>query len=270
MIAEMYKRREKLAYIYLTIILLVFGGYITWNIPANRSEWLETLFFLGPVLLIIFIAVSSRNHYNKVKDLSIPHSKKPIIDLDHIVLKQDSSAITRLLAFENSGELIGKYQPAQLPKWLFPIAVFKSSLLTLFPFKTSFVSSDGNTLFTFERKGFKKSSITVYDQKDEVLGVYQQEEFKGLFHIKGELKDENDQSILPVKVSGTSGDFTLKDHANRRWAYFYNGRFPHEYTKIFRDTDNDIVEISNAITLKEKKLLLALIGYLFLERSNRK
>lgn len=53
---------------------------------------------------------------------------------------------------------------------------------------------------------------------------------------------------------------------NEQWAYFYHGRFPHEYTKIFRDVDNDIVEVSNTLSEEDKVRLLAVISFLFIAR----
>ncbi|WP_281657845.1 hypothetical protein [Halobacillus sp. Cin3] len=73
-----------------------------------------------------------------------------------------------------------------------------------------------------------------------------------------------------MQASGLSGDFTLKDETGHTWAHFYNGRFHVEYTRIFRDIDNDIVELSDTLTKENKTLLLGTIGFLFIERSLRK
>ncbi len=81
--------------------------------------------------------------------------------------------------------------------------------------------------------------------------------------------NSHDEVVLPVKTSGFSGDFSLKDTNDHRWAYFFNGRFPHEYTGIFRDVDNDIVELSDDLSIEHKMLLLGMIGYLFIARNNR-
>lgn len=91
--------------------------------------------------------------------------------------------------------------------------------------------------------------------------------FKSLLNIKGELFDENNEFLLPVTVYGLSGNFSL-NFENEQWAYFYNGHFPYEYTKIFRDVDNDIVEVSNTLSEEDKVRLLAVIGFLFIARIN--
>jgi len=96
------------------------------------------------------------------------------------------------------------------------------------------------------------------------MGTYLQEELKALFHIKGKLLNEKEEPMITIQGSGFSGDFQWKDEAGKTWASFYNDRFPHEYTEIFRDTYNDLVQLSDSISKQEKTLLLAVVGYLFM------
>lgn len=70
-------------------------------------------------------------------------------------------------------------------------------------------------------------------------------------------------------MSGFSGDFNLVDEEGRCWADFYNGRFPHEYTELFRDIDNDIVGLSGQLREDEKQLVIGAVGFLFMERQLR-
>lgn len=39
MLAEMYKKREKLAYVFLTVTLLVAGGWLIFQTPDSNREW---------------------------------------------------------------------------------------------------------------------------------------------------------------------------------------------------------------------------------------
>ncbi|MFD2924723.1 hypothetical protein [Halobacillus naozhouensis] len=269
MIAEMYKRRENLAYVLLVVVTLVVAGYLVLERPESTSGWVEASTFLVPLGFMLAVAITSRQKYNKVKGLSIPYSTTSILEIDHLVLKQDAGLIPRLLCFGKNGYFVGTYKPIHLPWYLYPVLIYKRSLLTMLPVTIAFISHTGETLFTLKRVGFKESVIAVYDQESQYLGRYVQEDFKSLLHIKGELRDCNEELILPVKASGFSGDFTLKDINDHRWAHFFNGRFPHEYTQIFRDIDNDIVEISNDVSQEHKMLLLGMIGYLFIARNNR-
>lgn len=113
----------------------------------------------------------------------------------------------------------------------------------------------------------KKSIVTVKNVHGRKLGEYVQEDWKSLVNIKGVLRDADDKLILPVKVKAFSCDFTLTDSEGRQWARFYNGYFPHEYTNIFRDVYNDIVELSDNLSKHHKMLLIAMIGFLFLQRN---
>lgn len=108
--------------------------------------------------------------------------------------------------------------------------------------------------------------LTIFEQENKEIGTYIQEELKALFHIKGELFKEKEEPILSIKASGFSGDFSWKDEDGKQWAYFFNGKFPHENTDIFRDTHNDIVELSDKLSKQDKTRLLAVIGYLFMAR----
>ncbi|WP_270181343.1 hypothetical protein [Alkalihalobacillus sp. CinArs1] len=267
MIAEMFKRREKYAYLGLIVVTVFSGVFLAFNLPKTNGEWAEMIVLLLPILFLAFIALISRKKYNEVKGVDFPQSHSSLLACDHLILKQDAAMMPRLLSFEKDGSFVGRYQLVDVKWWLYPIALFQSSMLSLIPHRVAFLSNEGKKVFSFRREGFKKTKVTIYDHEDQVIGTYEQEEFKSLVNLNGELKDENGSVILPVKVAGFSGDFHLIDEDGHRWAYFYNGRFPHEYTKIFKDMDNDIVEVSNRLSERDKVRLLSFIGFIFMERS---
>ncbi|HLR52141.1 MAG TPA: hypothetical protein VK072_04625 [Candidatus Avamphibacillus sp.] len=63
MIAEMYKRREKLGYVFLGFVILIIVGWLLLQTPETTGEWLEMLFFLLPLGLVFAIIMISRSHY---------------------------------------------------------------------------------------------------------------------------------------------------------------------------------------------------------------
>lgn len=60
MIAEMYKRREKLGYAFLGFIILIIVGWSPFQTPETTEKRLEMLFFLMPIGLIVSIILVSR------------------------------------------------------------------------------------------------------------------------------------------------------------------------------------------------------------------
>jgi hypothetical protein len=64
LVTEMYKRREKLGYIFLGLFILVVAGWTLFLTPETTREWLEMLFFLVPVGFILSIILISRSRYN--------------------------------------------------------------------------------------------------------------------------------------------------------------------------------------------------------------
>ncbi|MDE4084419.1 hypothetical protein PO902_05080 [Planococcus maritimus] len=267
MLAEMYKKREKLAYVFLVgtlAIALVFSIFAT---PEAPSEWVELLPFLFPIGLSVAVVLISRAHYKKVKDIEIPRSKKQLLELKDIVIKKDAALIPRLLLFEKSGQYIGSIEMAKLSWWMYPFLVFASSLIGLFPMTYKLVNNDGASQITFRKTGWlKQSTLEIFNDEQEKIGTYIQEELKALFNIKGVLYNEKEEAVLSIKASGFSGSFCWNDQQGRRLAYFYNGMFPHEYTHLFRDTHNDIVELADDTSDKDKVRLLAVIGFIFFTR----
>lgn len=267
MIKEMYKRRENLGYIFLGFVILVILGWVLLRPPESTGEWLEMLVFLIPIGLVFSIILLSRSQYNKVKDFQIPNSEQQLLDLNHVVIKKDAALIPRLLLFEKDGKFIGMVKPLEIPWWMYPLLILDSSFMIFFPLTYGFIKHDGKTQFIFQKKGWlKQVKLTICDQENKEIGTYIQEELKALFHIKGELFNEEAEQILSIKASGFSGSFSWNDEEGNQWAYFYNGKFPHEYTDIFRDTQNDIVELSDKLSKQDKIRLLAVIGYLFISR----
>ncbi|MFS0749424.1 hypothetical protein [Oceanobacillus sp. 1P07AA] len=265
MIAEMYKRRVTTSYILLGLVACVIVGYAYVEPPKTTADWGEFAVFLIPVVMLVTIVVLNKKHYNKTVSVDIPNSARLIFDLDHFVMKKDVAFFPRLLCFEKDGNYVGSLEPINIPWYVYPFGFFYSSLVVHFPLTYAFIDNQENTLFTFKQKGFKTTVLTIYNEHDQKIGIYKQEEFKSLLNIKGELFDENNEFLLPITVSGASGNFSLNCE-EEQWAYFYNGRFPHEYTKIFRDVDNDIVEVSDTLSKENKVRLLAVIGFLFIAR----
>lgn len=269
MIAEMYKRREKLAYIAFIALVLIGTGFVFYTSPSSTEEWLESAALFLPALMMAGIAIASRIKYHKVKDVAIPVSNANIVNLNHIVIKKDAAWLPKLLVFEKSGAFIGTFQIKRIPWWAYLVIFYQSSLITFLPIQMVFTSNKGEVVFSCRRKGFKRSVVEILAPGDEHIGSYIQEEFKSLVNIKGELRDRDGDLLMNVKSSGFTGDFTLNDRDGHLWARFYNGIFPHEYTTIFRDVYNDIVEMSDRLSEKHKILLLGMVGYLFLNRNSR-
>ena len=267
MIAKMYKRREKLAFVLLCITLIMLVVYVGYVKPQSWKEWLEASALLLPMLFLVSVFISSRNKFNQVKELSIPEADVPIIDSEHVVWKPDAAFIPRLLAFQKNGAYAGVLEPVNIPRWLQPLVWLRNSVLFMAPSTFSFYNKNGEEVFRLKRRGFKETTVTISDGEGTHLGNYVQEEFKSFLYIKGEIQDNKGNTLLPVKTSSFSGDFSLYDEHDHRWAHFYNGRFPHEYTKIFRDIDNDIVELSDQLTNDHKILLLGTISFLFMQRT---
>ncbi|GAB3790252.1 hypothetical protein [Virgibacillus kimchii] len=267
MIAEMYKRREKLGYFFLGYTILIMLWWIIFQTPNTSGEWLEMLVFLVPLGFIFSIIIMSRSHYKSVKDIAIPHSQQEILDLNHVVIKKDAAFTPRLLLFENNGHYIGMIKPVMMPWWMYPFQFFYDALLQFLPLTYGFISHKGETLFTFRKKGWlKQTKLTIFNRDKKKIGIYVQEELKSLFQIKGTLFNEQKKQILSIKASGFSGSFSWNDEEGNQWAYFYNGKFPHEYTNLFRDIQNDIVALSDTLSKEDKIRLLAIIGYLFIIR----
>lgn len=267
MIVSMYKRRMKVSFVVSAVIFII--GMIIFFIdqPDSADDWMNLLSIGIVVLFMMIFAISSRYKYNRMKDISIPQSKTSILELDHLVLKKDLGFFPRLLLFEKSGHFVGTVKPMHVPLLYYPISLFlRDSLIMMFPI-TYGVFNEENVLVTFKRKGLKKSIVTVNNAQGEQIGEYVQEDFKSLVNIKGELKDADGNIFLPIKIKGFSGDFTLVDADGHTWAHFYNGYFPHKYTELFRDMQNDIGELADNLDEKHKMLLIAMICFLFLERS---
>lgn len=269
MIANMYKRREKLSYLAFAGILMIAGGFIVYTKPESTEQWLGGMALLLPAMGMLGVALSSRIKYNKLKGTDIPVSDTTIAGMNHIVIKRDAGWLPRLLVFEKNGSFIGTFRVKKIPWWAYPFIIYQSSFLTFFTIELSFTSSEGKVMFSCRRKGFKHSSVEIFGPDGQSVGSYIQEEFKSMVNIVGELKDTRGETLLDVKSSGFTGDFTLHDSEGHMWARFYNGRFPHEHTNLFRDIYNDMVEISDKLPENHKILLLGMVGYLFVNRNCR-
>lgn len=267
MLAEMYKRREKHSRLLLIFTVAVMGGFVILKTPETSGEWWELMIFLFPIGLILSILFISRQQYNKVKDIPIPESDKALLDLKEVVIQKDAALHPKLLLFEPSGELIAEVKPLDVVWWMRPLLAVDPVFVTIFPMTYGFFSQTGERLITFRKKGWlKQTELTIFEGEQRKIGTYIQEELKALIHVKGELFDEQGNSLLAIKASGFSGNFSWNDAQGKQWAYFYNGIFPHEYTELFQDSHNHIVKLSDEISADDKIRLLAVIGYLFMMR----
>ncbi|SFL88699.1 hypothetical protein [Salibacterium qingdaonense] len=267
MIADMYKRREKLGYVLTVVILLIAALWLLYQPFETAGEWLEMLWFLLPLGMVLSIIATSRFNYNKVKDIIIPPSEKQLPDLQHVVIKKDAAFVPRLLLFEKDGAFIGMVKPLHLPWWMAPLGLLGESILHLLPVTYGLVLHHGKTACTFRKTGgFRRVKLIIFNENNEETGTYIQEEWKSFTQMKGSLYDEHGEERIALKTSGFSGDFKWYDEEGRRWASFYNGWFPHEYTNLFRDMQNDIAALSDDLSHQDKIRIISVISWLFLER----
>jgi hypothetical protein len=200
MIASMYKRREKVACIVFLSLVMFGGGFIAIMRPDTAEQWMESVLIIVPALMMLGMAIASRRSYNKVKDAKIPESNADITGLNHIVIKKDAAWLPKLLVFEKTGSFIGTVHLKKVPWWAYPVILYKTSSITFFPIEMVFTSSKGEVVFSCIRKGFKQSVVEIFGPGGEPAGTYIQEEFKSLVHIKGELRDNEGETLLKVKA----------------------------------------------------------------------
>lgn len=267
MVTEMYKKRVKASLSFSGIVFLL--GIVVFFIdrPNDGEDWL-TFVSIGIMGLMLFITgMVNKRHYARVKDLNIEDAEIPIIDSDHFVVKKDVGSVPRLLFFQKDGRFLGLAKPVHIPIYLYPFFIFSRDISYYIPITYGIFSHDGSLMATYKRKGWKESVLTVMDQEGYEIGTYIQKDFKSFVNIKGELLDGHGERLLPVEVNGFTGDFTLKDREGNIWAHFLNGYFPFEATKTFRDVHNDLIEISDGLSPQNKRLLLAMISFIFLARN---
>ncbi|MFD2762420.1 hypothetical protein [Lentibacillus juripiscarius] len=270
MIAEMYQRRMKGTVVAAVAVLAIIAVWLLFNWPHSGKDWLEASVLLLPLGFIIAVGFTSRHKYHQVKDIHVPEAVVTITELDHLVIKKDVGFFPQLLLFQKNGTFIGKVKPVRAPFWLYPLdLILKELTLLIFPVTYGFYTTENQKLFTFRRKGLLNTTVMIYAEDGKTLGVYEQTDLKSLLTIKGTLYDPSGEKLLPVNVKGFSGDFRLKDEDGKQWAHFFNGYFPHEYTNLFRDIDNDIVDLAKNLAEKEKQLLIALVSFLFVQKRQR-
>jgi hypothetical protein len=267
MIAEMYKRRMKVAFVLSAIVMMMGIAVFIIDRPDSEKDWFNII-SIGIMGLFLFsFGVVSRRNFIKLKEVQFHESTASILELDHLIIKKDVGFFPRLLLFEKSGHFLGTIMPIRVPFIFYPLILLVRDSVTMLPITYGVFSNKGNVIVTFKKKGMKRSIVTVKNEHGEKLGEYIQENLKSFINIKGELRDADGNLILPIKVKGFSGDFTLIDAEGRQWARYLNGYFPFEYTKRFKDMYNDIVYLSDNISTHHKMLLIAMIGFLFLGRN---
>ncbi|RSL32878.1 hypothetical protein D7Z54_12690 [Salibacterium salarium] len=268
MIVSMYLRRMKIANRITIVIFLIGISMLLIDWPDSSDDWFNLILICIVGLFMASIAYSSHKKYVDVKNSHIPESARSVTELNHLVLKKEVALFPRLLLFEKNGHFIGFVKPLQIPFLFYPISLLlRDSLIMILPISFAVFNSNNHVLFSFRRKGVKQSTVTIRNRSGERIGEYVQDHFKKLMNIQGRLKNAQGDVILPVETEGLAGDFTLTDNQGRQWAHFYDGYFPHEYTHLFRDTDNDIVDLTDDLNETNKMLLIAMISFMFLERS---
>lgn len=267
MVSEMYKSRERLGWIFLGLVMLLPVSSMLLQFPETTGEWMEMLPFLLPIGLVISYILINRSRHHKVKDFQLQHSDQHLLDLNHVILKRDASFIPKLLLFDKDGSFLGMVQPVNISWWKYPFLLPRDAVIEFFPLSYEFTTHEGKTLMTFRKAGWlKQVKLTIFNEENKKIGTYAQEELKSFIHFKGKLFNEKEEPVLSIKASGFSGSFNWADENGHQWAHFYNGRFPHEYTHLFRDTQNDIVEISDKLSKEDKTRILVVIGYFFINR----
>ncbi|MFB4161550.1 hypothetical protein ACE1TF_16890 [Geomicrobium sp. JSM 1781026] len=259
MIKTMYLRR-----IYASYILSVIVAIILLVLIFFTNDWLGSLPLF--VLMIGSIAIIPVSHYkyNQVKDLVVPQSEIPMLQLDHLVIQRNVAYFPQLLFFQKDGSYVGTAKLQTLPWYGYLLSpFFKSDLITILPFTyTMYDESEREVMHLQKRGWFLKSYVTIMNEDGHHIGSYEQEDYR-IFSIQGKLKDATDQLLLPIHADFTTS-FTLTDDHKRQWASFYQGRFPHEYTHIFRDMENHIVELSDSLEETDHRRLLGVLTFLFL------
>lgn len=267
MVSEMYKSREKLGWVFLVFVILLIVSWALLKSPQTTGEWMEMLYFLLPIGFVISYILINRSRHNKVKDFQVQYSGHQLLDLNHVIIKKDASLLPKLLLFDKDGSFIGMVKPVNVSWWKYPFLLPRDAAIEFFPLSYAFVSHDGNTLMTFRKTGWlRQVKLSIFNEENRKIGSYAQKKWKDFIHFKGQIFNEKEETILSIKASGFSGSFSWKDSNGRQWAYFYNGKFPHEYTHLFRDSQNDIVELSDTLSIQDKTRVLAVIGYFFINR----
>lgn len=267
MIAEMYKRRENMAWIFLVGTLVIVTAWGIFRTPKTTMEWIDFSIFLLPILFTIALIILSRHQYHKVRDVSIPLFTESLHSVNHMVIKKDVSFLPRLLLFQKDGRFVGTVRPIDLTWWKTSLLLLNMTFVTILPLRFAIHTHDGKTIGTFEKRGWLRTSeLKIFDQQHQPIGRYVQDEWKHLVHVRGQLFNEDNEVLLDIAASGFSGDFKWFDAEGKQLAYFFNGKFPHEYTHLFRDSHNDIVELAPDLSDDDKIRLLSVISFLFFNR----
>lgn len=267
MIAQMYKRRERMAWIFLSGTLLVVGLWGYFQFPETSREWLDFSVFLLPISFCVAVILVSRFQYKKVKDISVPLFTETLQSINHIVIKKDVAFLPRLFLFQKNGQFIGTVKPYEIPLWKTVLLVLNRSFISILPLRFGILHHNGQLLGLYEKKGWiRRVHMMIFNQERQPIGQYIQHEWKHLLHVRGELFTEQDELLLEIAASGFLGDFKWLDAEGKQIAYFYNGKFPHEYTHLFRDSHNDIVELSPDLSVENKIRLISVISFLFMNR----
>ncbi|EZH66162.1 hypothetical protein DH09_09495 [Bacillaceae bacterium JMAK1] len=265
MLKTMYKRRIYLSYIFTFVLLTSITIFLIVDLPITTEDWFEYILFYCLTLAFAIMIPVSHVKYNKVKDLEVPKADEHLIHLDHLVIQSNVAYIKELLLFTKKGQYVGKAKVSKIPWYIWPFTVlFKNDLLIFIPWTYTIYDHQDQKCITIKRTGWGiKSTLTIKDEKDDHIGTYVQDELR-MFNIRGTLLDEKDQLVLPIEADLT-GSFRFEDHNSDVVAEYYQGRFPHEYTKLFRDMENHIVYFHRDLSEKEQKRLYGVLTFVFLQ-----
>ncbi|GAK06950.1 hypothetical protein [Geomicrobium sp. JCM 19038] len=265
MLKTMYKRRIYLSYIFTFALLTSITTFLIVDWPITTEEWFEYLLFYFITLAIAIMIPISHVKYNKVKNLEVPKADKHLIHLDHLVIQSNVSYIKELLLFTKKGQYVGKAKVSKISWFMWPFTVlFKNDLLTFIPWTYTIYDHLDQKCMAIKRTGWGiKSTLTIKDEKGSHIGTYVQDDLR-MFNIRGNLLDEDGQLVLPIKADLT-GSFRFENQFGDVVAEYYQGRFPHEYTTLFRDMENHIVYFRRDLSKREQKRLYGVLIFLFLQ-----
>ncbi|WP_018924339.1 hypothetical protein [Salsuginibacillus kocurii] len=268
MLQSMYQRRRNVSLI-LTGILLLISLIIFSFTPFNSADDWFAFVYMGIGLLLCLGTASISNHKLKqVQGHNLPESDASLFEANHIVIKKDVGLFPRLLLFQKNGAYAGVIKPLHIPWYCYPFGILLKESAIYLPITYGVYNSKDEIVMHLHIRGFlkAKSNVQITNAAKEHIGDYTQFDFQNLVNIRGELTKPDGDLVLAIQTKGFMGDFRLIDDNGVTWAHFYNGYFPHNYTHLFRDIDNSIVDLNLHLAERQKKLLLGFIAFSFLQR----
>lgn len=266
MLAKLYKRRLKTVLISAVILFLGIPIVYIVNRPTSFEDWL-LLFSIGFLfVLIVLLVPCMQKNYMLAKAIPLVPSPTSISKLNHFMLYKDIRLLPRLLLFEHDGTFIGSVKPVRFSFLCYPLALVLSDslLVRVLPITFGLYDNEYQTHLTFTIKKTKTLSMKIIDANGDTLGWYVQDFPKKVAKIKGYLKDENGYTLLTVNIEDFTSHFQLFDDKGKQWVRYFKGYFYRNDTNILQQTHQDVITIAHDLEPKYKKLVIAMISYLFL------